>query len=97
MTTKKITLSELKSLVKQIIKEEVGRDAFYKGNKTNVKIIKCNNPMYWYKDFVGETFSVVPDDSNTKWADGKEKWKVVPDNRINGVNYINKEDTQQAN
>ena len=97
MATKKITLNELRSLVMQIIKEEVGIEQFYQGNQTDVKIIKCNNPLYWYKDFVGETFTVVPDNSNTKWNDGKEKWKVVPDNRIDGVNYIDKEDTKQAN
>jgi hypothetical protein len=51
--------------------------------------------MYWYKDFVGQTFTVVPDNSGTSWTDGKEKWKVVPDaNRPNGVDYLNKEDTQ---
>ena len=79
------------------LKEDIGQESFYKGDKTEVKITKCDNPMYWYKDFVGQTFTVVQDDSRTKWADGKEKWKVVPDKRIpSGVFYVNKEDTQSV-
>lgn len=67
----------------------------YGGSVTRVRITKCDNPMYWYKDFVGQTFTVVPDNSGTNWTDGKEKWKVVPDaNRPYGVDYLNKEDTQ---
>ena len=81
----------------KILKEDIGQESFYKGDKTEVKITKCDNPMYWYKDFVGQTFTVVQDDSRTKWADGKEKWKVVPDKRIpKGVFYVNKEDTQSV-
>lgn len=76
---------------------EISSDDFYKGDKTKVKIIKCDNPMYWYKDFIDQTFTVVADDSNTKWQDGKEKWKVVPDDRVRGVSYISKEDTETVN
>lgn len=76
---------------------ELSSDDFYKGEKTKVRITKCDNPMFWYKNHINQEFFVVKDDSNTKWKDGKEKWKVVPDSHTSmvvasGVNYINKED-----
>jgi hypothetical protein len=94
MATKRITLNELKNTIKKMVMEELSKNDFYKGNKIKIKIVKCDNPMFWYKEFVGQEFMAVPDDSNTKWNDGKEKLKIVPDNRINGVNYVNKEDVQ---
>ena len=94
MATKKITLNELRSLVKQIIKEDVNQQ-FYQGEQHVVKINKCDNPMYWYKNYINQEFNVVADDSRTKWEDGKEKWKVIPDKRTGGgVSYISKEDTK---
>lgn len=60
-------------------------------NKYKIQIIKCDNPMYWYKDNINQIFFVIEDDSKTKWADGKERWKVVS-TKLNGSNYINKED-----
>jgi hypothetical protein len=79
------------------LKEDIGQELHYQGDRTEVKITKCDNPMYWYKDFVGQKFTAVPDNSGTKWTDGKEKWKIVPDKRIpSGVRYINKEDTQSV-
>jgi hypothetical protein len=44
------------------------------------------------KDFVGQVFIVI-DDNSSKWDDGIERWKVVPDNdcgRTKGVSYIKK-------
>jgi len=72
--------------------EELDRSDFYQGKQIKVQIIKCENPMYWYKNYINKIFNVVEDDSKTKWGDGKEKWKVVPDKNLGGVNYINKED-----
>lgn len=64
-------------------------------NKHKIKVTKCNNPMFWYNNYINQEFDVIEDNSGTKWNDGKEKWKVVPDNRMKGsVNYINKEDTK---
>lgn len=71
-----------------------GLDNFYQGEKHKIKIIKCDNPQSWYINFINQEFIVVEDDSGTKWKDGKEKWKVVPDNRVRGVSYINKDDTK---
>jgi hypothetical protein len=66
----------------------------YEGEKHKVKIIKCDNPQNWYKEFINQNFIVIEDNSKTNWKDGKEKWKVIPDKRVRGVNYINKEDTK---
>ncbi len=50
---------------------------FYSGDKKQIKITGCNNDNSWYKDFIGEEFTVI-DDMDTKWKDNKEYWKVVP-------------------
>lgn len=81
----------------KMINEDINRDSMYNGQQMQVKIIKCDNPMYWYANYIGQTITVVPDDSRTNWSDGKEKWKVVPDNNLRGVNYVNKEDCQPIN
>ena len=94
MATKKITLNELRTIVKQIIKEDFNQQ-FYQGVQHIVKISKCDNPMYWYKNYINQEFNVVADDGSTKWEDGKEKWLVIPDKRtVGSVSYISKEDTQ---
>ena len=68
------------------------------GGQYKIKIVKCDNDMYWYKNFINQAFMVTEDDSRTNWEDGKEKWKVMPDKRVaGGVNYINKEDTETIN
>jgi hypothetical protein len=71
---------------------------FYQGDREAVKIVKCDDENQWYKDFVGQVFIVIDDNSRTKWDDGIERWKVVPDNdwfgRTKGVSYIKKTDSE---
>jgi hypothetical protein len=66
---------------------------FYQGDKKKIIITKSDD-LQWYKDLVGEVFTVIDDDSRTKWDDGMERWKVVPDSRTKGVNYIRKTDSE---
>lgn len=96
MKDNKSRLFEMMNIVTgmKMINEDINRDSMYNGQRMQVKITKCDNPMYWYANYIGQTITVVPDDSRTNWADGKEKWKVVPDNKLPGVNYVNKEDCQ---
>lgn len=30
-----------------------------KGDKFKIKVVKCSNPILWYKDMIGETFEVI--------------------------------------
>jgi len=50
MTTKKITLNELRSLVKQIIKEEIGQYVCWDVGGGNYDIRKYNPKVSWHND-----------------------------------------------
>lgn len=84
------------------IVNENERIDFYEGDKKQIKIIKCSNYLAWYKNLIGEEFTVI-DDKKQKWDDRKEKWKVVPTedkkeilgSDWHSVLYILKEDCEE--
>jgi hypothetical protein len=50
MTTKKITLNELRSIVKQIIKEEIGQYICWDAGGSIYDITKYNPKVPWHND-----------------------------------------------
>jgi hypothetical protein len=62
-------------------------------DKKTVKISKCSDDRRWYKNYINQKFVVI--DDNSKWDDGKERFKVVQNDIIKGgVFYIDKEDAE---
>lgn len=48
-----------------------------------IKIVKCSDSLYWYKDQVGCSFNLIPHRNSD---DDEYYWVVDKDKRINIVN-----------
>lgn len=79
----------------EFVNESLNKQDFYKGENYKVKVIKCDNKQAWYCDSIGKEFTVVDDNNPKQWEDGKERWKVVPQGDLHGVNYILKDDCSE--
>lgn len=94
-------MRNLKPIEMFLIKEaEDMIPSFYPGEQTKIRITKCSNPMFWYKDHIGEEFTAVENQDlhmrREREASGIGFWKIVPDERLKykGVFYVNKEDAE---
>ena len=54
-----------------------------------VCIVRCSNPLSWYKDFVGQEFTVV---DNPNW--GGDCWTLAEHKDRNVKNLIEKDDSE---
>lgn len=77
------------------VNESLKREDFYQGKQHKVKILKCDNKQAWYCDMIDNELTVVDDPNPKQWEDGKERWKVVPNGNLQGVNYILKDDCSE--
>jgi hypothetical protein len=90
-------MGNLKPIEIFLIKEEEdGLSSFYPGKQTKIKITKCDNPMFWYKDHIGEEFMAVENPDSSGMPGNTPVWKIVPDERIKykGVFYVHKGDAE---
>lgn len=90
-------MRNLKPIEMFLIKEAEDRiDSFYPGEQTKIRITKCSNPMFWYKDHIGEEFTAVENPDSSRVPGNTPVWKIVPDERLKykGVFYVNKEDAE---
>ena len=77
------------------VNESLNKEDFYKGKQYKVKVLKCDNKQSWYCDSIDEEITVVDDPNPKQWEDGKERWKVIPNGNLHGVNYILKDDCSE--
>ena len=90
-------MRNLKPIEMFLIKEAEDRvDSFYPGEQSKIRITKCSNPMFWYKDHIGEEYTAVENQETHKVPENTPVWKIVPDERLKykGVFYVNKEDAE---
>lgn len=90
-------MRNLKPIEMFLIKEaEDMIPSFYPGEQTKIRITKCSNPMFWYKDHIGEEFTAVENPDSSRVPGNTPVWKIVPDERLKykGVFYVNKEDAE---
>jgi hypothetical protein len=90
-------MRNLKPIEMFLIKEAEDRIySFYPGEQTKIRITRCSNPMFWYKDHIGEEFMAVENPDSSRVPGNTPHWKIVPDERLKykGVFYVHKEDAE---
>lgn len=86
---------DMKWLNEQINILNENRESLYNGDKKKVKIVKCENDNFWYKNMIGEEFIVidVPNSTQFKVLPTEDKKDLLGD-AWHSVLYLNKNDVE---